>query len=129
MLVRERGRPTYLLSSNPQIRLWHCRLGYASNARVIQVSKLVDKIDLEGAAIQKDESYLNSSDFKTDDEDIKQSDTDADNEPASINKMTNNINGIEQLCETCIKSKHTRIVKSKKMTSITKRLQEVHTDL
>ena len=46
MLVKGRGRPTYRLSSNPQIRLWHQRFGHASNARVIQASKLVDGIDL-----------------------------------------------------------------------------------
>ena len=114
MLVRGRGRLTYLLNSNLQIRLWHCRLGHASNARVIQASKFIDGIDLEGAAISEDESYLNSSDFETDDKDIEQSNTDADNEPTPINKTTNNTNGIEQLCEACIESKHTRIVKSEK---------------
>ena len=71
MLVRERGRSTYLFNSNPQIRLWHCRLGHASNARVIQASKLIDGIDLERAVIPEDESYLNSSNSETDDKDIK----------------------------------------------------------
>ena len=34
MLVRGRGRPTYELSPDPQTRLWHHRLGHASNARI-----------------------------------------------------------------------------------------------
>ena len=46
ILVKERGRPTYLLSKNPQIRLWHQQLGQASNARVIETSKLVNGIDI-----------------------------------------------------------------------------------
>ena len=49
MLVRGRGRPTYLLSPDPQTRLWHRRLGHASNARVAQASKLVDGINLREA--------------------------------------------------------------------------------
>ena len=37
ILVRDRGRPTYLLNSNPQIRLWYRRIGHASNTSVVQV--------------------------------------------------------------------------------------------
>ena len=96
---------------------------------MIQASKLVDGIDLEEAAIPKDESYLNFSDSETNDKDIEQSDTDADNELAPINKTTNNTNGIEQLYEACIKSKYTRIVKLKKIMPTTKRLQEVYANL
>lgn len=65
----------------------------------------------------------------TDDKNIKQSDTNIDNKLAFINKTINNTNGIEQLYEVCIKSKHTRIVKSKKMMPTTRGLQEVHADL
>lgn len=65
----------------------------------------------------------------TDDKNIKHPDTNADNKLVSINKTINNTNGIEQLCKACIESKHTRIVKSKKMMPITKRLQEVYVDL
>ena len=47
-----------------------------------------------------------------------------------INKaMELNIDGVEELCEACIKSKYIRIVKSKKMTLITKRLEEIHANL
>ena len=46
MLVKRRRRPTYLLSKNLQIRLWHRRLEYASNARIIKASKLIDGIDI-----------------------------------------------------------------------------------
>ncbi len=124
MLVRGRGRPTYLLSPNPQIRLWRRRLGHASNARVIQASKLVDGIDLGEVSGPVDEPR--SSDSEPDND----SDADAKDVPASINKVTeHSFEGIEELCEACIESKHTRIVKSKKMTPTTRRLQEVHADL
>ena len=127
ILMQGKGQPTYLLSSNPHIRFWHCRLGHASNARVIQASKLIDGIDL-GEAIGPD-NKLYSSDSEPYDENNK-SDKDADSKPTTINKTTEyNLNGVEELCETCIESKHTRIVKSKKMTPTTKRLQEVHADL
>lgn len=46
MLMKRRGRPTYLLSKNPQIRLGHRQLGYASNARVVEASKLTKGIDI-----------------------------------------------------------------------------------
>ena len=127
MLVQRKGQLIYLLSSNPQIRLWHRGLGHASNARIIQASKLVDKIDL-GEAIGPD-NELYSSDFEPDDENNK-SDEDADNEPTTINTATEyNLNGVKELCKVCIKSKHTRIVKLKKMIPTIKRLQEVHADL
>ena len=122
MLARGRGRSTYLLRSNPQIRLWHCRLGHARNARVVQVSKLVDEINLGEITIEPiNEPQSSNSDPK--------SDSDVD-KPSSINKaMELNIDGMKELCKACIKSKHTRIVKSKRMTPTMRRLQEIHANL
>ena len=122
MLVRGRSRPIYLLSSNPQIQLWHCRLGHASNVRVVQISKLVDGIDLEQITTESiDEPQF--FDFEP------ESDSDVD-KPSPINKaMELNIDGVEELCKVCIESKHTRIVKSKRMTPTMRRLQEIHANL
>ena len=122
MLVQGRGRPTYLLSSNPQIRLWHRRLGHASNAKIVQVSKLVDGIDLEEITTEPiDEPQSSNSE--------PESDSDVD-KPSPINKgMELNIDGVEKPCEACIESKHTRIVNSKRMIPTTRRLQEIHADL
>ena len=122
MLVRGRGQPMYLLSFNPQIRLWYCRLGHASNVRVVQVSKLVDGINLGEITIEPiNESQSFDSELK--------SDTDVD-KPSPINKaMELNIDDVKELCKACIESKYTKIVKSKRMTSTTKRLQEIHADL
>ena len=116
MLVKGRGRPTYRLSSNPQVGLWHRRFGYASNARVIQASKLVDGIDF-GEPGPVDESQ--SSDFES-----------CDSNDEAINKaIKHNFEDVEELCEACIESKHTRIVKLKKMTPASRKLQEVHAEL
>lgn len=46
MLVKKRRKPTYLLTQNPQIKLWYICLGYASNARVIKASKFINGIDI-----------------------------------------------------------------------------------
>ena len=45
-LVKEKDRPTYLISKNSQIRLWHRRLGHTSNAR----SYLIYDIEVRGKA-------------------------------------------------------------------------------
>ena len=64
----------------------------------------MDGIDLKEITIKFiDETQ--SSDSKP------ESDSDAD-KPSSINKaMELNIDGVEELCETCLKKKHTRILK------------------
>lgn len=96
---------------------------------MIQAFKFVDRIDFERTTIPKNESYLNYSNFEPNDKDIEQSNTNTDNESAFINKTITNFNSVEQLCKAYIKSKHTKIVKSKKMTPMTRRLQEVYADL
>lgn len=113
MLVQRRSRPTYHLIANPKIWLWNYHLKYASNARVVQASKLVDRIDLR-EAIGFNKSY--SSDAKLKNENFN-------NQLITINKaIENKSKYIEQLCKSYIKSKHIQIVKSKKMTPITKKL-------
>lgn len=120
MLLRRRSRPIYLFSSNFQIQFWYCHLDYAHNVRVIQVSKLGNRINFRDLPKVIKESYSFNS--KSDNNFNK----DSNNRPAPINKVTNyNIEGIEKLCKACIANKHIRIVKSKKITSTTKRLQEI----
>lgn len=47
-----------------------------------------------------------------------------------VNKVIkHNLRVIEKLCKTCIESKHIRIVRSKKITTTTRKLQEVYADL
>lgn len=78
-----------------------------------------------------------SSDFEEEMKD-KNSDLDSDNNEQLLNKIINTSNdnlegckntNIEKLCNLCIKSKYTKIVKHKKMTFVTRKLQEIYADL
>lgn len=60
MIAKGKGRPTYLLSKDPQVRLWHRRFGHASNVRIVQASKLVDGIKLS----TEDPLPLNKQEFR-----------------------------------------------------------------
>ena len=54
----------------------------------------------------------------------------SDSNAEAINKaIKHNLGVIKKLCEACIENKHIRIVKSKKITLTTRRLQEVHANL
>ena len=46
MAIRGKSGPTHLVSQNKRIRLWHQRLAYVSNARVVRAFKLVDDVNL-----------------------------------------------------------------------------------
>lgn len=61
-LIKRKSRLTYLFNENSQIKFWYRRLEYASNARVVQTSKLTDSIDIIIDEGQK-EDYRFSSNF------------------------------------------------------------------
>ena len=44
MMTQGRRRPTHLISKNKRVRIWHQRLGHASNVRVIRASTLLTEI-------------------------------------------------------------------------------------
>ena len=138
MLVKGRGRPIYLLSKNPQIRLWHRRLGHASNTRVIETSKLTDDIDItiEGDQQRSEKCFSSNSEKDNEDNSLEPSLDSVDIFPTPtttlLNKMTSTINhddSIEQLCDPCIENKHTKIVRHKRMIPTTRKLQKIHADL
>ena len=56
-----------------------------------------------------------------------------DNTPATmvipLNKVTDLSKIIKEFCNSCIKSKYTKIIKYKKMTPTTCKLQKIHTNL
>lgn len=89
---------------------------------VFLASKLVDEIELgETLSLSNNKSsYFSKSKFKND------SDADTNYTSTSMNKI---IEDVEELCKACIESKYTRILKSKKITSIIKHFQEIHADL
>lgn len=72
--LRGRGWPTYLVSKNRKIRIWHCRLEHASNARVIRASTLVNSIDLQQAKYDLSEVFIDSEESKHDTDEDNNSD-------------------------------------------------------
>ena len=148
MVVRGRDRPTHLVSKNRKIRIWHRRLGHASNSKVIRASTLVDGINPQQANYNLFEVFL----------DLDESEHDINKESKSNNQDTNPIAktafsltlqssaidpdrdpdfeslaidlDLDKLCTICMTSKSTRAVKHhKSMTLASKKLEEVHADL
>ena len=60
IFVKKRDRLTYLISKNPQIRFWHRRLGYTSNTRVVDTSKLTNGIEIliDNSQFENEDKYL-----------------------------------------------------------------------
>lgn len=54
-------RPRHVITKNKQIQIWHCRLKYASNARVVRASKLVDGININSTKYNPEEVFINSN--------------------------------------------------------------------
>lgn len=138
MLVKKKGRSTYLLSKNPRIRLWHQQLDHLSNARVVEAFKLTDRIDITIKKSQQIQEEPFSSNSKVDNEDKNSESSLASNTsllPATmlLNKVTSTgINpnySIELLCDPYIKSKNIKIVKYKKITPTTCKLKEIYANL
>lgn len=112
----------YLFSFNPEIWYQKRRFGNVNNAKIIQVFKLVNRINFQEITGPINKSYSFNSKF-----DKSNSHT---NKSFPINKtIKHDINSLEELYETCIKSKYIRIIKSKKMTLITRRFQDIDTNL
>lgn len=61
MIAQGRGKLIYLLSKNPKVRLWYYHFAHVSNAQIILVSKLVDRIKLSNAAINNPNNNCFSS--------------------------------------------------------------------
>lgn len=123
--MEKRSQLICCLSSKQHIWFWHYHLGYVNNARAVWVSELINRINFR--KIAGPNNRLHSSNFEPDN---KSSNADVNNKSTAINKaMTNNLEYIKQLYKVYIKSKHIRIVKSKKITPTIKRPQEIYTDL
>lgn len=126
------------MSKNPQIKLWHRRLGHTSNAKVVEVAKFNNRIDIaiKNDHITKNLSFDSEKIDKDKCEDLGQTFT-ANNKHERLLPLINainNINGpdnskIERLCDPYIESKHIKIVRYKKITPTTKKLQKIHADL
>lgn len=63
------------------------------------------------------------------DDTLEESDTTYLTLVANLNSITNSTDDIKDLFDLCIKSKHTKIIRHKKMTLTTHKLQEIYPDL
>lgn len=102
MLEWKKDQSTYYFSSNPQIWFWHYCLNHTSNTKIVQISKVIDKIHLgEIIDLKKGPKESFSSNLELENED-------SNNKSAIvINKATeNDFEYIKQLCKACIKNKH-----------------------
>lgn len=126
MQITGRGQPTYLVSKSRKIRVWHCRFGHASNAKIIKASKLWTGMGNFSKVYDPTKVYSNS----------KQSNNNpSDNKglvpTAKVSLLVPSPdNNFDSLCTPCIASKQTRIViKNKPLSKASEKLNEVHVDL
>ena len=102
-----------------------------SNVRVVLTSKLTDGINIiiDGGQV---ENYRLFSDSENDSEveNLEPDPTNNNNYSSTlINQVIDSNNVVKQLCNPCIESKYMKIVKYKKITPTTRKLQEIHVDL
>lgn len=85
--------------------------------KVIKALKLVNRIDLEDIPKVIKESYSSNSKSNNN------SNENGNNQSVSINKVIDyNIKDRKELSKACIENKHIKVVKSKKMTPIIRKL-------
>ena len=124
MIIQGKGRPTYLQSKSRKIRLWHRRMGHASNARIVRASRM-----LEGMTVDDDDTIIdNDSNSSTDGSDNESLENEKRNESTNMAMITQEPD-FDELCDPCIGSKHTQIINHKPMTPTTRKLEAVHGDL
>lgn len=140
LVLRRQSRPTYFVSKNRKIRIWHCQLEHTSNARVIRASTLVLGIDLQQAKYNLSEVFIDSKESEHDTDKDNNSDK-QENQDTSL-ALALQISALdpiletlaidpdfEKLCTTCVANKSTQTVKrDKSMTSANKKLEKVHAD-
>lgn len=125
MLIKGKGRPTYLLGKNAQIKLWDKQSEHMLNRLVVQALKLTDSIIIiinEGQ--EKDYHFFSNSENNSKRKNLEPNPTNNNNySPTSmfnfLNQVINPNNINIQLCNFCIESKNIKIVRHKKMISTT----------
>lgn len=133
IVITRRGQPTYLMSQNKRIYLWHHRLAHVSNAQRVRAFKLVGDINL---GLTK---KYNLAEVFVDSEDL---DNSGDNLQSLIKKEidpsfayqiktnTDDNNLLDKLYTSYVGSKSTRVIwRNKSMMPITEKLEEVHANL
>lgn len=143
MAIQGRGSSTHLVSKNKRVRIWHRRFGHASNARVIRASRLLIGMGNFDVEYDSAEVYSDSEESEPEDERLLSPLTSppspsAATPPAKFDSgsLETNIacttidNDFDSLCSPCVASNQTRVVvRSKPMTKVDGKLDEVHVDL
>lgn len=107
MTAQGRGRSTHIVSTNKRVRVWHRRMGHASNARIIQASKLLTEMGNFNAKYNPAKIYSDSKQSQSD------SDDDAMKEgPELLIAFGTHFadNNFDSLCISCLASKQPRVV-------------------
>lgn len=113
MQVIGRGHPTHLVSKNKNIRIWHCRFGHASNARIIRASKLLTGMgNFNNNSYDPTEVYSNSKhSVSNNNNDNKPKHAYTPDQASKASLLATPLdNDFDSLCTTCIASKQTCIV-------------------
>lgn len=138
MLVKDRDQSTYFLSKNLEIKLLHRRFGYTSNAKIVEALKSNDIIDItiEDDHTTKDLFSNSRRNDKDKCNDLEQMFTTSNKYERFFLLMStiSNINNfsnikIKKLYDLYIKNKHTKIIRHKNITLISKKLQDIHADV
>lgn len=144
MMTQGRGRPTHLISKNKRVRIWHRRLGHASNARVIRALRLLTGMGDFNTEYDPAEVYSDSEESEPEAERSPSPSphTSEANSPvgtipaqsyansSEASARTIIDNDFDSLCSPCVASKQTCVViRSKPMTKVEGKLDEVHVDL
>lgn len=95
----------------------------------MQSSRLVYGINLLEKSNNVKTDNVNENQSLSSNSEINEDMNSNSNKPIIINKVTDIDIRIAKLYSTCIESKYTRIVKVKKITPMTCKLQEIHVDL
>ena len=125
-----RGRPTHLVSKNKKVRIWHRRLGHASNAQIIRASKLVDGIDIKDNEYDPTKVFIDNDTEDNDDT----SGTPIVSSPTALPKLATSVSKtnsvFDHICGLRVGNKSTQIViRNKSMIPTRERLEEVHANL
>lgn len=139
ILVKGKWILTYLFSNNLQIKLWHHRVKYALNARIIKVSKLINNINIMiEDNQQRSKRYFFSNSKNNHKNNISKPSLNSNNIPYltfttmlfnKIISITNHNNFVKQLYNLYIENKYTKIIKHNKMILIIFKLQKIYANL
>lgn len=104
MTVQGRGRPTHLVSRNKRVRVWHRRMGHASNARIIRASKLLIGMGDFNAEYDPEEVYSDSEQSASNDDVETETTQEA---PELLTAFASHAieNDFDSTCTPCIASK------------------------